>query len=74
MTHKIPSETLNSNINYCINEYVRLYEHRDMLREFWFQGMTIEQISAKHNMCETSTKDVLYKIGNDILLRASEMK
>lgn len=74
MTHKIPPKTLNTNINYCIDEYVRLYEHRDMLREFWFCGLTIEQIAEKHKIGVTTAKDVLYGIGDDILLMASEMK
>lgn len=73
MTHNIDKDILNSNIEYCINEYVRLYEERDILREKWFKGMTIEQIAAEHNKSETMIKQVLYGIGDEILLRASKM-
>lgn len=70
---KIPEDTLNSCINYCIDEYVRLEEHRDILREFWFKGFTISGIAEKHNKSDSVVKDVLYKIGDKILLRADKM-
>ena len=70
---KIDDDILNSAIEYCIDEYVRLIEHREMLREFWFQGMTIAQISEKHNKSETRVKKVLYDIGDKILLRADKL-
>jgi hypothetical protein len=70
---KIDDDILNSKIEYCIDEYVRLVEHRDMLREFWFLGLTIAQISAKHNKSETRVKNVLYDIGDKILLRADKL-
>lgn len=70
---KIPEDLLNSNIEYCIDEYVRLYEHREILREKWFGGLTIEQLSEKHQLSETRIKDILYGIGDKILIRASEI-
>ncbi len=70
---KIDDGILNSNIEYCINEYVRLYEHRDILREKWFQGLTYEQIAEKHKLSVTRVKDIIYKQGDKILIRASEM-
>lgn len=70
---KIDEDTLNSAIEYCIDEYVRLIEHRQMLREFWFEGYTIAGIAEKHKKSETSVKDVLYKIGDQILLRADKL-
>lgn len=69
---KIDADTLNSAIEYCIDEYVRIIEHREMLREFWFGGMTISGIAEKHNKSESCVKDVLYKIGDQILLRADK--
>ena len=74
MTHDIPEETLNSNIEYCINEYVRLTRHRDMLRDKWFGGLSLEQIAEKYRISVTATKTVIYDIGDKILLRASTMK
>ena len=70
---KIPEDLLNSNIEYCIDEYVRLYEHREILREKWFGGLTIEQLAGKHQLSETRIKDILYGEGDKILIRASEI-
>lgn len=70
---KIDDDILNSKIEYCIDEYVRLIEHREMLREFWFQGMTIAGIAEKHNISETSVKKVLYDTGDKVLLRADKL-
>lgn len=73
MTHAINENILNSNIEYCINEYVRIVEHREMLRDKWFNGCSLEQIAAKYNKSLTSVKDIIYITGDKILLRASEM-
>jgi len=70
---KIAPDILNSNIEYCINEYVRLYEHRAILREKWFEGLTLQQIAEKHSLSETRVKTIIYDIGDDILIRASKM-
>lgn len=74
MQHDIPADTLNRNINYCIDEYVRLIKHRDMLRDKWFYGLTISQIAEKYGISDTAVKSVIYDIGDEILLRASKMK
>lgn len=71
--HEIPAETLNSNIEYCIDEYVRNVQHREMLRDKWFRGMSLEQIAQKYDVSTTTTKKVIYDIGDPILLRASSM-
>ena len=73
MTHEIPPDTLNSNINYCINEYVRLVDHRNMLRNKWFHGKTFESIAEDYGISVQRAKDIIYKIGDPILLRASNM-
>jgi len=69
--HEIPEDTLNSNIEYCIDEYVRIIDHREMLREKWFRGMSFEQIAEKHQVSVTTVKKVIYDIGDRILIRAS---
>lgn len=74
MTHDIPDNVTNSAVNYCINEYVRRYDHRDMLRDKWFRGMTLEKIAEKYGLSVTATKDIVYGIGDKVLIRASEMK
>lgn len=71
--HAIPENVRNSSIEHCINEYVRNVNHRDMLRDRWFYGMTIEQIAEKYDISTTYTKDILYRIGDKILLRAASM-
>lgn len=74
MKHDIPEETLNKNIEYCIDQYVRLIKHREMLRDKWFIGLTISQVAEKYDLSDTATKEVIYGIGDKILLRASKMK
>ena len=70
---KINEDTLNSNIEYCIDEYVRLVEHRDILREKWFYGYTLEQLAAKYSKSLSAIKSIVYDTGDKILLRASKM-
>ena len=74
VSHEISENTRNSAIEYCIDEYVRLKEHREILRERWFEGMTISQLAEKHHKADTSIKDIIYGIGDKILLKASKMK
>lgn len=74
MTHDIPSDTLNSNINYCIDEYVRLVTNRDMLRDKWFNGYSFNELANKYQVSDQTVKNVIYGIGDDILIRASNMK
>ena len=74
MTHEIPPDTLNSNINYCIDEYVRLIIHRDMLRDKWFNGYSSTELANKYQVSDQTVKNVIYGIGDDILIRASNMK
>ena len=70
---KIPEDTLNSCLNYCIDEYVRLEEHRDILREHWFQGKSINGLARDHNMSDTAIKRILYDTGDPVILRADRM-
>lgn len=71
---KIAEDILNSNIEYCIDEYVRLIEHRDILRDKWFSGYSLEALAAKYNKSPTAIKDIVYGKGDKILLRAAKMK
>ena len=73
MTHEIPEDALNSAVKYCIDEYVRLEQHRDILRDRWFRGSTIEAIAIEYKMSETAVKNVIYEIGDKILVRALKM-
>ena len=71
---KIPKNTLNSSIEYCIDEYVRLYRNREILRDRWFRGLSLEEIADKHNLSVSFVKDIIYSIGDEILLRAAARK
>lgn len=72
--HEIPEDALNSNIEYCIEEYVRNEIHREMLRDKWFRGKSLEQIAEKYQFSVTTVKKVIYDTGDKILLRASTIK
>lgn len=71
---KIPKNTLNSAIEFCIDEYVRLYRDRDILRDKWFRGLSLDEIAEKYNLSTSYVKDIVYGIGDDILLRAAARK
>lgn len=74
MIHEIPEELRNSSIDYCIDEYVRSETHRDILRDKWFRGMSIEAIAEKHGISTTAVKSVVYDKGDRILIIASDMQ
>ena len=65
---KIDDNISNSEIEHCIDEYVRLIEHRQMLREKWFEGKTFEQIAEDHKMSVARVKEIIYKQGDRVLL------
>ena len=69
----INDDIKNSDIEHCINEYVRLIEHRDILRERWFDGLTLDELSQRHNMSLTMIKRIVYQTGDKVLLKAAKM-
>lgn len=71
--HKIPPHITNSTLRYCIDEYVRLERDREILRDKWFGGLSIEKLADKYKIAETSIKAILYGIGDEILLKACEI-
>lgn len=73
MKHKIPSDIKNSDIIYCINEYVRIELYKQMLKDKWFGYLTIEEISGKYHISETSVKKIIYGVGDEVILKASEL-
>lgn len=70
MKHDIPPDVKNSDISRCINEYVRLVEHRKLLRDKWFRGLTLEELAEKYHYSTTAVKDILYGEGDAVLARA----
>lgn len=70
--HDINDSIKNSDIERCIDEYVRLIEHRQILKERWFQGKTLDQLAEMHHLSLTAVKKIIYTTGDAILLKASE--
>lgn len=70
--HDIPDETYNSDIVFCVDEFVREVEHREILKDWWFHGFTLEGIAGKYHKSLTGVKDIIYGTGDKILLRALE--
>ena len=69
--HKaIPPNTLNAELEYCIDQYVRKPEERQMLRDWWFGDYTIEGLAKKYFISTTSVKKILYKKGDPVLIAA----
>lgn len=73
MAHEIDKDTKNSNIEYCINEYVRNERDREILRKRWFRVTTIEGLASEYQLSETKIKEIIYDMGDEILLRAADM-
>lgn len=71
MKNKLPIS--NSILTHCIDEYVMLEEDREILKERYFKGYTIEKLCRTHDKSETYIKTVLRDTGDNILMRASEM-
>lgn len=63
----------NSDIIYCINEYVRPIAHREILYKHWFDRVTISELAEEYNLSETAIRKILYGIGDKVLLRAYKM-
>jgi hypothetical protein len=40
-----------------------------MLRDKWFNGLSLEAIAEKYDISLTATKNIIYGIGDKVLLR-----
>lgn len=72
--HSIPEEIRNSVLQLCIGEYVRNITHRNILRDKWFGGMSLDAIAEKYDITTTTVKRIVYDEGDRILLIAAEMQ
>lgn len=70
---QIGENVTNSNIEYCINEYVRPIEHREILRKHWFEQKSAEALAEEYNKSLTAVKRIIYGTGDRILIKASKM-
>jgi len=71
--HSIPEHTYNSDLLFCINEFVRSEEQREILKDWWFHDYTIECLAEKYHRSVTGIKNILYGIGDRILLKADKL-
>ena len=70
MTHEIPKHVKNRTVEHCIDEYVRLRRDRAILRDHWFDGVSFMALADKYNLSLTAVKDVVYDVGDPIILMA----
>lgn len=63
----------NTDIIYCINEYVRPVKYREILFKHWFDRATISELADEYGLSETTVKKIIYNIGDKILLKATKM-
>ena len=73
-SHEIPDQIRNSSLQICINEYVRNIKHRNMLRDKWFNGMSLDAIAEKYDVTPTTVKRIIYDEGDRILLLAAKLQ
>ena len=69
MNHSIPDTARNSDILNLIDEYVRLERDRRILTDHWFGGLSFYQLSVKYDLSLTAVKNIIYKVGDKILLK-----
>ena len=68
-SHSIPEDVKNSEIRYLLREFVRLDRDRQILDDHWFGGLSFFQISEKYGMSLTAVKEIVYGVGDKILLK-----
>ena len=69
MTHEIPEHIKNSELVFLIDEFVRLERDREILKDHWFRGLTFEQLATKNRLSTNAIKNVIYGIGDKVLLK-----
>ena len=69
MNHSIPENAKNSDLVFLIDEYVRLERDRMILKQKWFQGLTFEELAEKYDLSTNATKNIVYGIGDKVLLK-----
>lgn len=70
--HGIPNDVKNSDVEFCISEYVRLERDQNILRDHWFRGASMMKLAEDYDLSLTAIKNIIYKIGDPILLRACD--
>lgn len=72
MNHEIDDDVTNTRLTYCIDEYVRSREHRNLLKDHWFEAMSFEELAEKYHLSVSAVKKIVYNIGDKILIKATE--
>lgn len=73
MKHEIPRHVNNSTLEYLIDERVRPYEDREILRDHWFRKKSFYKIAENRKCSLTHVKDIIYGFGDPLLVEAAEM-
>lgn len=73
MNHDIPDDIPNSTIEHCISEYVRLERDRAILRDHWFGGKSLIDLSNSYDLSLTAIKSVVYGQGDRVLIKATNL-
>lgn len=73
MKHELAPHVRNSTFDYLISEYVRYEDDRGMLRDHYFRGKSFMDLSKIYDCSLTHVKDVIYGIGDPLLIMAAEM-
>lgn len=63
----------NSTIEFCIDEYVRPVENREILRDHWFHKKTFDQLAEEHHTSVATIKRIIYYDGDMVLLKAAKI-
>lgn len=69
MKHEIPENMKNSELTVLIDEFVRLERDREILKDHWFRGLTFEQLAGKNCLSVNAIKNIVYGIGDKVLLK-----
>lgn len=72
MTHRIPEDLSNSQIIHLIDEFVRFRRDREMLKDHWFEGLSLMALADKYELSLTAVKSIIYTQGDRILLMAAK--
>jgi DNA-directed RNA polymerase specialized sigma24 family protein len=67
----ISDDVKNSDIERCIDEYVRPIQNREILRKHWFERKSFEQLAEMYHLSVTTIKNIIYKDGDRVLLKAA---
>lgn len=63
-----------SDIEWLIREYCFVARDRDILYSRWLDGLTFEEIAAKHDISVRQAKNIIRKNRENVLLHVDRLK